>query len=151
MSQNPEREVPFCPHNYQLDGVAVILDGKDFFGLSATGFRKSAYIYMTIHVRGLDGIVVLTSHFVSDKLRSEGRKSWVYKCNRRVGHRPRVHETGVTIISTISMLKPPFDNSTCSEGAPTIEKILHDCYHLHFRCKSDLNRHRQSSHGVVGR
>jgi len=44
------KKLPFCPHDYQLDGVAVILDGKDFIGLSATGSGKSAYVYMTMHV-----------------------------------------------------------------------------------------------------
>jgi len=148
------KKLPFCPHNYQLDGVAVILDGKDFIGLSATGSGKSAYAYMTIHV-----VLAIIDHCWTHEpfrlrrveLSSKGRKSWADGCNRSVGHRRRVHEIGVTIISTISMLKPPFDNCTYSEGASTVEKMLHNRCHLHFRCKSDLNRHWQSSHGAVGK
>jgi ATP-dependent helicase YprA (DUF1998 family) len=45
--------LPFCPHDYQLDGITAIiffiLDGKDFLAISATGSGKSGYIYMLMH------------------------------------------------------------------------------------------------------
>ena len=40
----------FGPHDYQLEGVAAILDKQDFIGVSATGSGKSAYAYMALHV-----------------------------------------------------------------------------------------------------
>jgi ATP-dependent helicase YprA (DUF1998 family) len=42
--------LPFCPHDYQLAGVAAILDGHDFLAVSATGSGKTAYTYMTLLV-----------------------------------------------------------------------------------------------------
>ena len=42
--------LPFCPHDYQLAGVAAILDGHDLLAVSATGSGKTAYTYMTLHV-----------------------------------------------------------------------------------------------------
>ncbi|KAF8166677.1 P-loop containing nucleoside triphosphate hydrolase protein [Pholiota molesta] len=44
------KTLPFCPHDYQLAGVASILDGHDFLAVSATGSGKTAYTYMTLHV-----------------------------------------------------------------------------------------------------
>jgi ATP-dependent helicase YprA (DUF1998 family) len=41
--------LPFCPHDYQLDGITAILDGKDLLAISATGSGKSGYIYMLMH------------------------------------------------------------------------------------------------------
>ena len=37
-------------HDYQLEGVAAILDKRDFVGVSATGSGKSAYAYMAWYV-----------------------------------------------------------------------------------------------------
>src|SRR6266508_4623110 len=45
--------LPFGPHDYQLEGVAAILDKQDFIGVSATGSGKSAYAYMVLHIQGL--------------------------------------------------------------------------------------------------
>ncbi|KAF8193656.1 P-loop containing nucleoside triphosphate hydrolase protein [Pholiota molesta] len=42
--------LPFCPHDYQLTGVASILDGHDLLAVSATGTGKTAYTYMTLHI-----------------------------------------------------------------------------------------------------
>jgi len=42
--------LPFGPHDYQLEGVAAVLDGKDFLGISATGSGKTAFIYMLMHI-----------------------------------------------------------------------------------------------------
>ncbi|KAF8191272.1 P-loop containing nucleoside triphosphate hydrolase protein, partial [Pholiota molesta] len=42
--------LPFCPHDYQLTGVASILDGHDLLAVSATGSGKTAYTYMTLLV-----------------------------------------------------------------------------------------------------
>ena len=41
--------LPFCPHDYQLDGISAILDGKDLLAISATGSGKYGYIYMLMH------------------------------------------------------------------------------------------------------
>jgi ATP-dependent helicase YprA (DUF1998 family) len=43
--------LPFCPHDYQLDGITAILDGKDLLAISATGSGKSGYIYMLMHTK----------------------------------------------------------------------------------------------------
>ncbi|KAJ3506751.1 hypothetical protein NLJ89_g6696 [Agrocybe chaxingu] len=45
-----QERLPFTPHDYQLKGIASILDGRDYLGISATGSGKTAYIYMTLHV-----------------------------------------------------------------------------------------------------
>ena len=45
-----KERLPFGPHDYQLEGVAAILDKRDFVGVSATGSGKSAYAYMALHV-----------------------------------------------------------------------------------------------------
>lgn len=42
--------LPFCPHDYQLSGIATILDGHDLLAVSATGSGKTAYTYMTLHI-----------------------------------------------------------------------------------------------------
>ena len=42
--------LPFCPHDYQILGVAHILDRQDILAVSATGSGKTAYIYMTMHI-----------------------------------------------------------------------------------------------------
>ena len=36
-----KERLPFGPHDYQLEGVAAILDKRDFIGVSATGSGKS--------------------------------------------------------------------------------------------------------------
>jgi len=43
-------KLPFCPHDYQLEGITAILDGKDLLAISATGSGKSGYIYMLMHI-----------------------------------------------------------------------------------------------------
>jgi hypothetical protein len=30
-------KLPFCPHDYQLNGISAVLDGKDLLAISATG------------------------------------------------------------------------------------------------------------------
>lgn len=42
--------LPFCPHDYQLSGIATILDRHDLLAVSATGSGKTAYTYMTLHI-----------------------------------------------------------------------------------------------------
>ena len=37
---------PFCPHDYQLEGISALLDGKDLLAISAMGSGKTGYIYM---------------------------------------------------------------------------------------------------------
>jgi len=48
-----EGTASFWAHDYQLEGVAAILDKQDFIGVSATGSGKSAYAYMVLHIQGL--------------------------------------------------------------------------------------------------
>ena len=43
-------QLPFAPHDYQLEGVSAILDKQDFIGVSATSSGKSAYAYMVLHI-----------------------------------------------------------------------------------------------------
>jgi ATP-dependent helicase YprA (DUF1998 family) len=43
------QRLPFCPHDYQLDGISAVLDGKDLLAISATGSGKTGYIYMLMH------------------------------------------------------------------------------------------------------
>ncbi|KAF9522128.1 P-loop containing nucleoside triphosphate hydrolase protein [Crepidotus variabilis] len=40
--------LPFCPHDYQLEGTAMLLDEQDFIAISATGSGKTGYIYMSL-------------------------------------------------------------------------------------------------------
>ncbi|RDB16714.1 ATP-dependent DNA helicase Q1 [Hypsizygus marmoreus] len=42
--------LPFGPHDYQVDGVAHLLDGIHVLAVSATGSGKTAYIYMLVHI-----------------------------------------------------------------------------------------------------
>lgn len=44
------QRLPFCPHDYQLEGISAILDGKDLLAISATGSGKTGYIYMLMHI-----------------------------------------------------------------------------------------------------
>lgn len=45
-----EKQLPFGPHDYQLDGITSLLDGQDLLAVSATGSGKTAYVYMLMHV-----------------------------------------------------------------------------------------------------
>jgi len=44
-----KERLPFGPHDHQLEGVAAILDKRNFIGVSA-GSGKSAYAYMVLHI-----------------------------------------------------------------------------------------------------
>ena len=44
------KQLPFGPHDYQLQGIASMLDGNNLLAISATVSGKTAYIYMLMHV-----------------------------------------------------------------------------------------------------
>ena len=44
------KQLPFCPHDYQLQGITSMLDKNNLLVISAMGTGKSAYIYMLMHV-----------------------------------------------------------------------------------------------------
>ena len=43
-----EANLPFPPHDYQLEGLCAALDGQDLFAILPTGSGKTGYIYMFI-------------------------------------------------------------------------------------------------------
>ena len=45
-----QNQLPYCLHDYQLEGVARILDGQNLVAIIKTGGGKSAYIYMVLIV-----------------------------------------------------------------------------------------------------
>ncbi len=40
--------IPYCPHDYQLEGVCQLLDGNDLIAVLATGSGKTAYYLLYI-------------------------------------------------------------------------------------------------------
>ena len=45
-----QKQLPYCPHDYQLEGIAKILDGHNLVAIIRTGGGKSAYVYMALLV-----------------------------------------------------------------------------------------------------
>ena len=57
ISQILERFIPFVPHDYILEGIAEVLDGKDLVAITPTGSGKTGYMAFTaIVVRELTSI-----------------------------------------------------------------------------------------------
>jgi len=45
-----EQHLPFTPHDYQIEGICPVLDGRDVLATMATGTGKSGFFYMLMIV-----------------------------------------------------------------------------------------------------
>jgi len=45
-----EQYLPFTPHDYQIEGICPVLNGRDVLATMATGTGKSGFFYMLVIV-----------------------------------------------------------------------------------------------------
>ena len=74
--------LPFDPHDYQLDGVCQVLDGLDLLAVTPTGSGKTGFVYILLLVlQGLQQKPELRPPGVSE--RSHHFRGMPYNCLRR--------------------------------------------------------------------